>query len=993
MTTKPQADTKDAMATDEFADLDISEQLNLARAGMPETISELLTKAFRSESSDGRLRAWFQICEQVAMHVCNLFNSYYHGHSDAIVELEKQLRPLFRRKDRLSFGDYIAGIRAYSQHLRGELGVPELEALRDIGMNEELSAAITDLRLAKDGCVSLRLTGHQLNSWVERERKRKPAKAKGKLPVVLSHLVEFRNRHAHANPNASYRTDGQGAASADQAPQHAGADWWHDEPVFVAAVETLVGAATRALLLWPPLTRALTSLEICSVGKGLARPDAAHYQYVVQRRIPQSPTMLPLGNSHIVAGKSLTNGDVVIARKSEQKAEVVYVCDLTAFPKNQTDQSKAKREYRQAYIARLTDDGRVLEDERMELDSMANESDLDGGDVGDLEARVLQRWCAAMTHDDVEGDLSEMPALERWLASDDDPEPATAVVACAAGLANLVEPTIMTCVRNVGAATVGRVQSELGFDAVTTLTLLQRLERRGTLKRLGSAEEEDDGHANAVFQVVDASSAERFGKALQQAGEDVKAGNTVPAWSVELLNLANKLLVEAGQGDHGQDVRLLMEQVAGEDTGEEAGDADDEAFTIKVNDQTFSATRLASLLRRLAEYMDQNGIEPVVPFKVGRTRYLVNHQPQHENGTAMPYPIDAKIGDETLYFEPNWSRAAGLFHIQRFLKACGLVVDGEAAEAAPSEAPEEECSQAAPEDAIVANEEYANGRGLRFTLNGTEYIAAHTKVKEFLGRVLKILVCEDAIDDDELPIECGRVRYLLADAPIHRDDTPFERPVEEGNYYMETSHGFAPATKYATQLLEKFGATDVEPADFRAQLAVRLGDGTHIEGRNTREFVTGIMAALAEQMLLDEETLTLPFNPTATRSFLSEDGMHPAAEGEKPKKMTTPLEISSGSRTFYAEVNLSRPNALDWVLKLLEHLECDVAASGAAAVAAASTNEQDKETRPSTDILGSLADVGGLMLSGATTAGARRLEDVIDKAAEQLSGGLVGDDK
>lgn len=223
-------------------------------------------------------------------------------------------------------------------------------------------------------------------------------------------------------------------------------------------------------------------------------------------------------------------------------------------------------------------------------------------------------------------------------------------------------------------------------------------------------------------------------------------------------------------------------------------------------------------------------------------------------------------------------------------------------------------------------------------------MAVEIGVQDFLRVVLEILVAEDAVREEELPIESGRVRYLLADAPIHGDETPFSRPAEVSGYYLETAHAFQVAAEHATRMLTLFGATEVSIVDSRTQLAVRLDDGTVLAGRNAREFVTEVMDVLGERLFLDEETLSLPFQPAGRgRYFLCENPVHPPKSDGSPRKMKTPLPVNAGTRQFYAEINLNRDDTLKWVLALMEHVKCPVAAWGAAAIAADGNAGDDDE--------------------------------------------------
>ncbi len=670
-------------------------------------------------------------------------------------------------------------------------------------------------------------------------------------------------------------------------------------------------------------------LEVCRVGKHVGQDDGWE-RAIAHRRV----RTLPLAHSHVRSRSRLSENEVVVARKSDDPSQIEFLYHLKAFPVTRGGHDQARRKYTREFIARLLDDGQIRPDERTELEQVASDNDLSDGDISEIESHVLGRWRTAVSEVGVADADADAAALATWLASADGAVSAGAVHAARA-VAELTSKAILGCVRNAGAATVGVVANNLGLDAPTTVCMLRPLEKNGDLKRLGS--DQDQGEVNAVFQVVDQDSERRFERAVQAAGSDVEQHVAVPGWAIDLLELTNKLLVEAGQEDRGAAIRLIVERAAGEapagHVAAEPDETDEEVMGIG-DDVRIPTRRLTPLLRRIGSHLDEISATPIVPFKVGRTRYLVNDAPQHENGAEMGYPIEATVGGRTLFFEANWPRAAGLFHIKRYLQDCGLVVDGEAAAAEPVRVEPTDESRKNGNGAPVDADDARGGRGLKFELNGKTHKAISVRVKDMLGRVLQILVEEGAIDDERLPVGSGRVRNLLAHAPYHRDETPFERAVEVGGYYIETAHAFAPAAEHAANLLNTFGATNVAEVDQRAQLAVRLDDGTHIEGRTVRQFVGSVMAVLDERSMLGPDALALPFQPSATaRNFVSEDGCHPEKNGVA-RKMTSPLKVTSGERTLYAELNLARPLALKWVLELLAHVDCEVALSGADAVAA-----------------------------------------------------------
>lgn len=86
------------------------------------------------------------------------------------------------------------------------------------------------------------------------------------------------------------------------------------------------------------------------------------------------------------------------------------------------------------------------------------------------------------------------------------------------------------------------------------------------------------------------------------------------------------------------------------------------------------------------------------------------------------------------------------------------------------------------------------------------YIAAKNDTQHFID-FIKYLVSEGYITKDDLPYVPGhgKIRYLLNDSPVHRDNRDMTRPEEiSDNIYLETNHDSESKLRYTKQVVDDF---------------------------------------------------------------------------------------------------------------------------------------------------------------------------------------------
>lgn len=467
-----------------------------------------------------------------------------------------------------------------------------------------------------------------------------------------------------------------------------------------------------------------------------------------------------------------------------------------------------------------------------------------------------------------------------------------------------------------------QLASETELSEPDLEAVLEELEDQDKkIRRLGGAAG-DGSRSQAHFKVQDFQKPEKFKALLAKFKESAPPRKKYPEFMWQLVSLCSSLLTDDGfhiESDLDE-YRPYFEDPLLDQSEEHLYEQSDDAteLTLVVNDREIRAASVRELLVRVwseihAQKIDVSGS---IPFFIGRTRYLVNWQPAHDNGAPFAVPIHV----DDVYFEGNLTRAQALNEILRFLTQAG-------AEALSSNV-EVEYGDAGESEEPVASmaydvEERRLGVELHRDAGGQSIAIAGATVREFYTHLLSYLLDNGYDLSSIVPLEVGRVRYLIAEEPYHRNGRRFQAIVSKDGYFMEASHTHAQAMANAVELCAKLGlqASSIS-GDERTPLRLEIGDRT-VEGSDVPEFFTAALQAMYGQGLLTEQDI--PYKSGRIRYFISATPTH-----DHGRDFIRPIEVQLGANRYYVEANMSRNGALELVQKLLASKVADPEPEGPA---------------------------------------------------------------
>jgi hypothetical protein len=950
-------------------DSETRRNLSEVKLWLPDDMGSDLDRACGATSEEVVIREWTTFTERLLRHLCWLCSAEYFSRGpEPIDDLERGLNDLMSQgRKGLSMGHYVGALRQFLTSLSGEWSIRELQQLRTQTLGTECVDAMRAINLVKEARTQFEIPGRKLGAYVDNRLRGSQGGGKQTLVAAAEIIVQLRNEDAHG----ASRPVATGTGEQTEAVP----TWWDKSRDFYRVIAKHLSTLLAGILLWEPVRHALLKLEIVRV-IGEPVSDSGGWIALVERSAPPA-VRAPGANVVWAPTKELLQRDTrIVARRRKLEGDVLDAVARAAFPARKIVETEALDQYRRAYTEGLCNDGRIDDRERVELTARARQLILAEKQIEAVERDVLLRW-RSLWHPVGNGGSTQqtdtavptrttiappplgganLAALVSWLRQvASGPEPSDDVVKQGNLLVSRLEAFLVSTVENEGIVHVAELsqRGDVGLPEEVVLEVLQRAshesrpDRRIAQATASVAVPDGKGQTSsrkvAYFKVFDSTSTHRFRAALDRLESELKqpgkvedlrrVSTVVPRVLVEALEIVKESL----DGEDARDAQvnllklLLRVDDPEADTSAEAESAEDAAedrISVMIDGQKLEAAGLVALMRKVGEHLKDawTEIQPHVPFRVGRTRYLLHTMSEHENGSAMGYPIEWQCGPEKLFFEGNWPRMAGLHYINRFLAACGKGDVGlnEVFPEAPAAIP--------VEHAVPANEELTDDaidactgmRGISFVHNDKRVERLGKTVDEFVKSVLYYLV-EVAGErlDAHLPFLAGRVRIFLATAPYHRDDQPFRREVFHPNgYYAEASWGWEAAFRSAQKAIEVvFGdeVRDFDVEDYRVQLSIQLADGSLLEGGTVREFFEALVKYIGEKGGL--ELVPLPFNAQkSSRAFLQ--------DASESRATNTTMCVKTGMRKLRVEIAVSRQDAVRWATELLEAAGHSVDASG-----------------------------------------------------------------
>ena len=732
----------------------------IMREHLPSDLSERLGEAYRTRSRPKHCLSCYAVfIEGFVKHLAHFFNSLYCTGAYQHDKVESELRVVASAPN-VSVGLSVRGLRAL------RIMCQEFEAVshRDVllaKLPESASYFVQTWSIAREARKSWRIQPSLIPDYIEKNRSQSGAKT---LSEFLNAVVEIRNGVAHANECLWWPKPNEGEK-----------EW---ASLLIDALEP----AIAQLLLWAPMKSFLESVEVATL-LGATTQQGSQYVAEVRRSRPCS-----------------TQWRVRVPKPLEEKQELFVsepggdgffrvLAPRRPFPSLLKSETERADEYKRQTLKFYLHDGILSDDERVKLKNLAKregirESDAkeheqeirscleqciahraagqDGAHLADaLEGRLQEHW-----HDDSTplseaiGRVDELQ--QRWLLSELEKEPSMRLTPLAEK-SGLTKDAVSTHLKQlVGKKLVTQVFSEL--------------EDMYKLRR----PKEEDRFSQMIEEIVVAKKkiSESHFTVLLLAAKYL---------DVRLLTQKAESLTVEGLVKGIEDLEDLQEREAEskESLGARGKKPGRAPMVLTVDGQDFEAKRIKKLIEALAaSFGDQDRFKKSCPRPVGRTRYFVNTEGVHRNGTKFAAPI--KAGG--LVFEGNWRREEALFNLVEYLTDCGfearspdLEMEEDEVGVNGSESLQgDELETEVGQESIEGESSDTTSRLLTIRLKKVcgelleEPLDISGKnVRDFLNNVVQTISDHKAFDSTELPVTLGRVRCLIAEQPFHGNGKAF----------------------------------------------------------------------------------------------------------------------------------------------------------------------------------------------------------------------------
>jgi hypothetical protein len=969
------------------------ETLYEVRRTMPHRLARSLTKALTSSNETEKLKELTSFAEALLIHLVHLLDTEYHNAGEIIREVEHTLR---QHPSKATFGKRIELLQCFQKKLDPERWVlPPLKRLCREPLPVPCAVALYELQQARKARLDYQASPAGMERFVQdltgKNRSQgalsKISCGKRLLWQLMTAISPIRNRFVHPDSGATAEpTQRRGKEQASAM------DWWLEDEHFYRVLNRYVTAMLVQLLCWDPMVELFAHYERVTIS-GHAERDGPGFRTPVAR--DRAESALPFGQSWLHSRERLELGIEVLAQGTCNKHKLVFLAPYVRVPNGLEDQDQIRLRYRDAFLTALLNDGFIDNREREMLDRLRVELELPTETFDAIERELQRRWLDLLKQAD-----EASPSSDKVEASQEDCAPAppdlralrhalvcplgeagtARQLAAATQLLQALAERGLHVIRNNGLAFAGTIAQELGVTVPVVLRATALLEGMGTVRCPLSSGRERNAHT--YFQVFDPSYRQRLLEVIRAIGESVQGGHTVPGTTQELLLLCHELLEDGGHGKVEAELRplILRIQAQQDEDGEAAPTASDDGaepsqdkargFTLVVAGEELHARSFTPFLRTIFERLgrlpalqhpmtvgpdaEHQPGDLRIPFLVGHSRYLVAWEPTHRNGTPFGYDVKCELGDQPIYFEANWPRSEALFHVKRWLLDAGLEVrepgQDDASEISELRAP------CAGEDAVVLEDKGELLReerlsrmewtgGLSFGWKGEDCVIQGRTVPQLMKALLGFLAEPELDADGVVPFDAGRVRYLVALAPFHRDERPFSRPVTFGGYIAEGSFSWDSALRHCERLLAALAEVEDHRIDLSAldrftperkatPLILLLSSGEVLQGETVQALYQTVLDFLDERVGLD--ALALPRASGRSRYLIVEE---PEVPGDEPFVPVHPSAknffmdmtyTSRDGRRLHIETHVNRDQAMQYMIRLLEEFGYPLRATGEA---------------------------------------------------------------
>ncbi len=848
-------------------------QINEVFTSFPLQLITHLRHVIEASTPSDAFTCYCNLLEWLTTYLANLANSVYMDRpSDQVDDkLESHLRTA---STPISFGSAVGGLRALGQSSADfATKIPELaKILTESRLPPDAVRMTKAFQIIRKGREEYGIPPARLKHFLSDNNLNDKSLGKCSLDNFLSEVVTYRNK-------------GLGHQAEES--------WFPRDPDMYALLVGLLAPALDNLLSWEPMRDLLTKYEIVGTGLETLGPNGARACDAIRQNIAEG--IAPLGSSSLLLGAGQRSEGKYIARRTTQR-ELTAVARYHHFPQTLQDASLLYRQYARRYLTIYLERGLITKPQRQgELAPLFRRLMIPDAERRRIEVEIQQAINDFTPDDDARRDA----ALNR-IATIVGHEREHIHAQSSSLLAQLPQrrkDQIFEQIDNNLIMSFEQLHIESELSEPDLDSVLAELEAERRVRRIG-------GHSSrfhAHFKAQDPKKSTSFRTLLEEFRTRSQKTKKYPALIWKLVELCKDLLIDDGipiDEDEVLSYRGLFDGPSSE------REPEDDMMVLQIGNDTIRADRVRELYERLMDVLRRLDapVAREVPFLIGRTRYLVNTEPRHANGTLFASPVN--VGG--LYFEGNRSREQALADTIAFVERLGL----------SASSPEFE-NRREPADDDITDADEATAALLRIEIladdNQTVSVIQGSSVSRFFTALLEYLLEQRQPLDTILPVFAGKVRYLLSDEPYHANRRRFETYIERRGYYMNTAFSYEQAIANARVLCEQLDLriSDVpeEPRDDSAPLSVLI-DGQVVSAHDVPEFMLAAVTALHEHGLLMESEI--PYKSGRVRYLIAESPIH-----DHGGTFRRPVEIRLGDRRYYIEANISRPGAVELINRLL----------------------------------------------------------------------------
>lgn len=808
--------------------------LESLRDNLSVSFNRHVANAFReNRSSEAKLTGSLSLMEQVSKYVAELQNSDYLSRDNEIQRAEKGLWYLenqLSNPDKLSFGHYIQGIRTLDNALKDEYRVEELRELCSAKLPENIAQSYSKLRLA--------INGRELDVSVAKIDKFVAEQIKGfhKNPGFLDYVdvvVEIRNAKNHHH------------------------DWWSKEAAWFEWLNQHLSKGLCGLLMWEPLRGILTSYKrVERVNSDQQNPS----QWTISFRPENEPRWkYSLEDAEIV----VPNEPASLFYVQDTEEGVEYLFDHVEFPCRKVPRKVREEAYRREFLKKYLSVGMIDETAYDELETKRDQFLISKEEATALQDELQETISEIRKQSDADEKSAKITELRLKLGERDGRQ-VTELEAKLDQFSGKLEDAVLQKIEDATIVSHDRLRRDTRLSNEVLGDVINSLEQEQairTFEGLGG----EELYTSALTEPI---------KDFEEHLENLHSGATSiqNISSAELFSLCYHLLPY--KTDSVQErYKNKFEQL--EDVDDTSGADTDGVLELTLEGETIGGASVPELFRLVHETVgDDSRFRSGIPFPMGKERYLVNDQPVHQNDMGF---VNAVQPEDGVYYEGDISRWKALIELKKVLSSCGFAVSipfDVADEEGGLDSDEKESSRA------VLSERPRNQLGLLITRGEQHHEIVGTTVSSLFSDLLKYLDNRTLLTKEELPVYAGRVRYLLAEKPVHANERPFRTVVsrdiktetgETVETFMEAAFSRQNALEHAKSLLSRLGIGEIEEFDRRDRLKVEI-EGRFIEGSTVRDFVTQITDYLQE--LGHDLADYSPIESGHSRYFINDEPVH-----------------------------------------------------------------------------------------------------------------------